>query len=521
MFPGTHAQTTPDKAAIIMAGSGEAISYRQLDERSNRLANHWWSLGLRPGDHVALMMENHPRFFEVVWAALRSGLYFTAISRYLSAPEAAYIINDSGARSLVASAMMEDRVREMIPEAPKCTSVLVIDGASGQFEDYEATMAAHPTSPLSSQPKGEAMLYSSGTTGRPKGIKRPLSGQHMDDPEQSGLFLLQMFFMGMTADTVFLSPAPLYHAAPCLWGVGVHQLGGTLIIMEKFSETDYLQLVETHGVTHSQLVPTMFIRMLKLPADVRERFDVSSLQKVVHAAAPCPVPVKQQMIDWWGPIVEEYYAGTEGAGMTWISATDWLDHPGSVGKPIVGITHVCDDDGSELNPHESGTIYFEQPEATFEYHNDPEKTRSTQHPEHTNWSALGDVGYLNEDGFLFLTDRKAFMIISGGVNIYPQEIEDALVMHPKVADVAVFGLPDPDMGEFVQAVVQPAAGVEATTELADELREFTRDTIAHYKVPRVLDFVEELPRHPTGKLYKRLLRDEYIAAINAAEPQGT
>jgi fatty-acyl-CoA synthase len=291
----------------------------------------------------------------------------------------------------------------------------------------------------------------------------------------------------------------------------VHELGGTIVVMEKFDAEGFLRAVEEHAITHTQVVPTMFVRMLKLPEASRTGYDLSSLENAVHAAAPCPVEVKRQMIEWWGPIICEYYAGTEGNGMTFIDSPQWLEHPGSVGKPMTGTPHICDDEGNELPVGEAGIIYFERDEMPFEYHGDPEKTKSAQHPVHANWSALGDVGYLDDDGYLYLTDRKAFMIISGGVNIYPQEIEDCLIVHEKVADAAVFGLPDQEMGEFVQAVVQPAAGVEPGDDLAAELREYAREHIAHFKVPRVIDFRPELPRLPTGKLYKRLLRDEYLA----------
>jgi long-chain acyl-CoA synthetase len=360
------------------------------------------------------------------------------------------------------------------------------------------------------------MLYSSGTTGRPKGVKRALSGKAVDDPTNVGIGAFERFLMGMDEHCVYLSPAPLYHTAPLVWSAGVHELGGTCVVLEKFDAVGYLDAVQRFGVTHSQLVPTMFVRMLKLPDEVREGFDVSSLQKVVHAAAPCPVEVKRRMIDWWGPIVTEYYAGTEGNGMTFITAEDWLEHPGSVGKTVMGTLHICDDEGTELPNGEAGTVYFEQETMPFEYHGDPAKTRAAQHPAHPNWSALGDIGYVDDDGFLYRTDRKAFMIISGGVNIYPQEVEDALVVHPSVADAAVFGLPDPEMGEFVHAVVQPAEGVEPDDALATELHEYLRGHIAHYKVPRTIDFRPELPRLPTGKLYKRELRDEYLATMESA-----
>jgi fatty-acyl-CoA synthase len=315
----------------------------------------------------------------------------------------------------------------------------------------------------------------------------------------------------MQPDTVYLSPAPLYHAAPLAFTTGVHALGGTVVVLEHFDPVVALEAIQRFRATSSQWVPTMFVRMLKLPEEERSRFDVSSMQVAIHAAAPCPPEVKRQMIEWWGPVLVEYYAGTEGNGTTIVTSEEWLAHPGTVGRPKNAVIHICDDLGRELPVGETGTIWFEQPAPAFEYHGDPEKTRSSRHPDHENWSTLGDVGRLDDDGYLYLSDRKAFMIISGGVNIYPQEIEDALILHPKVADVAVFGLPDEDMGEYVRAVVQPADGVEGGPELERELIAFLRDAIAHYKVPRAIDFRPELPRLPTGKLYKRVLRDEYLA----------
>ena len=510
MYPGVHAQTHPDKPAVVMARSGEIVTYAELDARSNQLAQLWYGLGLRPGDHVAILAENTPRYFEVYWAAVRSGLYLTAINRFLSAEEAAYLVNDSGSTSLVTTRAMADTAQAMLSHVPDCAHRFMMDGVVDGFESYEDAVGARPAERLADQPRGDVMLYSSGTTGRPKGIKRPLSGKQVDEDAALGISLLERHLLGMSEESRYLSPAPLYHSAPLQWSTGLHELGGTVVVMEKFDAEAFLDNVGRHAITHTQVVPTMFVRMLKLPEEVRGRYDVSTLQNVVHAAAPCPVEVKRQMIEWWGPIVTEYYAGTEGNGITFIDSAQWLEHPGSVGKPIRGVPHICDEEGNELPTGEAGIIYFEQETMPFEYHGAPDKTKSAQHPVHSNWSALGDIGYLDEDGYLYLTDRKAFMIISGGVNIYPQEIEDCLILHEKVTDVAVFGLPDPEMGEFVKAVVQPAEGVEPGPALEDELRAHAREAIAHYKVPRHIHFRPELPRLPTGKLYKRLLRDEYM-----------
>jgi long-chain acyl-CoA synthetase len=512
MYPGLYAATTPDKPAIVMGSSGQVITYRELDDASARLAQLLYAQGMRPGDSLSLLAENHPRYYEVYWAALRAGLYLTAVNRYLSPEEAAYLVNDSGSTVFITTQAMAPTAEGMLDLLPDCPLRLMMDGVEPGYQSYEGMVAQCPAEPLADQPRGDVMLYSSGTTGRPKGIRRPLKGKQIDDPSQLGVSSLERMMLGMSEDSIYLCPAPLYHAAGLQWSAGAHEMGATLVVMEKFDEEQLLALVERQLVTHVQVVPTMLIRMLKLPDEVRLTYDLSSLECVVHAAAPCPVEVKRQMIEWLGPIVTEYYAATEGTGMTFISASEWLEHPGSVGRPFMGIPHICDDDGTELPAGQPGLVYFEQDYLPFEYHGDPEKTRQSRHPDHPMWSALGDVGYLDDDGYLFLTDRKSFMIISGGVNIYPTEIESCMVMHPDVADVAVFGLPDPDMGEYVHAVVQPAHGVQGSPELSEELRRYVREHLAPYKVPRVVDFRAQLPRLPTGKLYKVGLRDEYRGA---------
>jgi long-chain acyl-CoA synthetase len=356
------------------------------------------------------------------------------------------------------------------------------------------------------------MLYSSGTTGRPKGVLGVLPRTEITT--KNGVGVLSELLFGVNQDTMYLSPAPLYHAAPLRFNLAVGFLGGTTVIMEHFDAEEFLRLVERYNITHSQLVPTMFVRMLKLPEDVRKRYDVSSLKTAIHAAAPCPVPVKRQMIEWWGPVIHEYYAGTEGNGFVYCNSDMWLAHPGTVGTAIQGKVHICDEDGNVLPTGESGTVFFES-QTQFEYHNDPEKTKASRDPKGRGWSTLGDVGYLDEDGFLYLTDRKAFMIISGGVNIYPQESENVLINHPRVVDVAVFGVPNDEFGEEVKAVVQPdamPANDEEAKALERELIAYCRSHLADLKCPRSVDFRPELPRHPTGKLYKRLLKDEYWAA---------
>ena len=376
------------------------------------------------------------------------------------------------------------------------------------FEDFEEAIAAQPAEPLADEPAGAFMLYSSGTTGRPKGIIRPLPERSIAD-EDMAVSGLQRALWGFDENAVYLSPAPLYHSAPIGFCQGVQSLGGTVVMMRRFDPVHALQAIEDHKVSHSQWVPTMFTRMLKLPEADRTGFDLSSHKVAIHAAAPCPPAVKREMFDWWGPILYEYYGGTEMNGFTQCGPDEWLAHPGTVGKSILGVIHVCDEDGRELPNGEPGIVYFELPVMPFEYLKDPKQTKDAQHPEHANWSALGDVGYVDDEGYLYLTDRATFMIISGGVNIYPQEIEDAMVMHPKIADVAVIGVPNPEMGEEVKAIVQLVEGVEPDEALAAQLVAYAREHIAHYKCPKSVDFRDELPRLPTGKLYKRLLKDEY------------
>lgn len=514
MYPGTYARTTPDKPAVVMAGSGRTVTYRELDENSVRLARLLYDAGLRRGDGLALLSDNNPRCFEVYWAALRSGLYITAVNHHLSAAEIAYIVNDCGARALVAAASLRGLAEAIVAETPGVEVRLAFDqSADGPVvghADYADALKGVSAEPLAEQPCGADMLYSSGTTGMPKGIRGALPERQIDDPGESLVSVFGALY-GFDESTVYLSPAPVYHAAPLRFAAGiVHRTGGTVVMMERFDAERALAAIEEYRVTHSQWVPTMFVRALKLPAEVRERYDLSSLKVAIHAAAPCPVEVKRAMIDWWGPILQEYYAATEANGVTLIDAAQWLAKPGSVGRAGLGVIRICGDDGEELPTGETGTVYFEREEAPFEYHGDPEKTRAARHPRHPTWTTTGDVGYVDDEGFLFLTDRKAFMIISGGVNIYPQEIENVLALHPKVHDVAVIGVPDEEMGEQVKAVVQPAAGAVPGGELERELVEFVRSRIAHYKAPRSVDFVDELPRTPTGKLVKRVLKARYV-----------
>ena len=508
-YPGAHAAQTPDKPAVIMSDTGLTMTYAQLEEQSIRLARVLHEQGLRRGDSLALISPNDPVYFIAYWAAMRSGLYLTAINYNLTADEAAYIINDCGARAFIMHSAMPDIAGKLLDLTPNVELRLSVGGPLDGHRDLDTALAGASAEPLPEQPIGRLMLYSSGTTGRPKGIKAPLLDYQLGE-QPDPLFAVFGVAYGMDTDTVYLSPAPLYHSAPFGFSAMVQSAGGTVVVMPRFDPEAALATVERYRVTHSQWVPTMFIRMLKLPDDVRSRYDLSTHRCAIHAAAPCPVEVKQQMIDWWGPILQEYYAATEALGATLVDSQTWLRRPGTVGQALLGVLHICDDDGNELPPGQAGTIYFERDEFPFEYHNAPEKTAAAANPQHPNWGTTGDIGYVDDEGYLYLTDRKAFMIISGGVNIYPQEIENALALHPKVTDIAVIGVPDPEMGEQVKAVVQPADGAAPGPELEQELTEYLREHIAHFKVPRSIDFVTELPRTPTGKLVKHKIRERYL-----------
>ena len=506
MHPFHHARTMPDKAAYIMADSGEVVTYRQLDERSNQVAQMLRGLGLVAGDHIAIILENHARFFEICWGAQRSGIIYTAASTRLTVAEAAYIVQDCAAKVLITSNAMATLAQALLVQTPDVKTRLMVDGTIPGYLPYEATLARYPALPINDQVAGTDMLYSSGTTGRPKGVLVPPESPDID--ASTSLIEICRDIYGINRDSIYLSPAPLYHAAPLRFNMVAMRLGATCIVMSHFDPEDFLRLVEKHKITHTQLVPTMFVRMLKLAPEARAAHDVSSLQFAIHAAAPCPIPIKQQMIAWWGGIIWEYYAGTEGNGMTLVHAADWLAHKGTVGKAVVGNLKICDGQGDEVPTGTPGTIHFADGRA-FEYHNDPQKTADSRNAQ--GWTTLGDIGYTDAEGFLYLTDRKAHMIISGGINIYPQEVENLLVTHPKVMDVAVIGVPNEDFGEEVKAVVQPRSMADAGPELAADLMAFCRENLSHIKCPRSVDFEAELPRHPTGKLYKRILRDRYWA----------
>jgi len=507
MYTGTHARLRPLQPAFIMANSGESVSYAELEARCNRLAHLLRKLGLKRLDHYAIFMENNSRYLEACGAGERSGLYFTCVNSYLTPSELAYILDNSQSRVLITSVAKLATAREALKACPKVELCIVADGETENERIVGLRDATRglPNTPIPDECIGTAMLYSSGTTGRPKGILRPLPEQV--PTRQLPIFDFLQKLWHYREGMIYLSPAPLYHSAPQAAVNLTIRVGGTAIIMEQFDPVRYLELVEQWGVTHTQLVPTMFSRMLKLPEEIRSRHDLSSLEIAIHAAAPCPAAVKEDMINWWGPIIHEYYGATEGLGFTACNSEQWLAHRGTVGKVLLGDLHILDENMQPVPVGTAGTVWFKTA-TPFEYFNDPNKTKEARSPDGT-MSTVGDVGYVDKDGYLYLTDRATFMIISGGVNIYPQECENLLITHPKIADAAVFGVPNPDLGEEVKAVVQPMPGVPAGPDLAEELLLFCSQSLSRQKVPRSIDFEDELPRLPTGKLYKRLLRDRY------------
>lgn len=493
------------KPAVVAAGGHGALSYRELEDRSNRIAHLFRQCGLVAGDHIAILMENRLDLFPVAWAAQRAGLFYTPVNWHLADDEAVYVVGNCGARLLVHSAQLDRLAGIVAGAAPAIQARFTVDSHSSSGSRSLARATADlPATPVPDETEGYYMFYSSGTTGRPKGILPELTGNRFGTG--LGIDTTMRDAFGFGSDTVYLSPGPLYHAAPLGWSMGTIRGGGTAVIMEKFDAEDALAAIDRYGVTHAQFVPTMFVRMLKLDREVRERYDVSSLRVVVHAAAPCPVEVKERMIDWFGPKILEFYAGSEGNGFFMITTPDWLAHRGSVGRPTIGEVHICDDDGNELEPYEVGTVWMSGT-PKFHYHDDGAKTAAAYNE--WGWSTLGDLGHLDEEGYLYLSARRTDLILSGGVNIYPQEIEDALALHPEVLDVAVIGLPDDEMGQRVHMIVTPANGA-GNTALAAELVEYARGRLAHFKVPRTVDF-GEVPRLPSGKVLKRLLIARYAS----------
>ncbi|GAA3523157.1 acyl-CoA synthetase [Aeromicrobium panaciterrae] len=512
-YPSAHAAQFPDKPAVVMAGTGEALTYRELDDGSQRLAQLLYAAGLRPGDHLALVLGNHVRFLEVYWAAMRSGLYFTPVNAYLTGGEARYVVENCEASALLIDARLTETAAELA-DLPMPVR-LSIGGAVPGFDDYATAVAGHPAAPLEDEPLGSHMLYSSGSTGQPKAINRELTGKHVSEGNEALRIWISAAY-DVSPDTICLSPAPLYHAAPLSLCAAISSIGGTIVLMEKFEPAPALDAISTYRATHALVVPTMFIRLLRLDDATKAAADLSSLRYAIHGASPCPASVKRAMIEWWGPVIHEYYAGSEDNGSTLIDSEQWLAHPGSVGKASPGSTvHICDPTGAEQPAGVDGVIYFETEGAdhTFEYRDEPDKTAATRHPVHPTWTTLGDVGHLDPEGYLYLTDRTDYMIISGGVNISPQEIEDVLIEHPSVLDVAVFGIPDEEFGEQVKAVVQPTDPSADPAEISEELRTYARERLARHKVPKTVDIIDEMPRSPAGKLYKRKLRDAYLSTL--------
>jgi long-chain acyl-CoA synthetase len=516
LYPTQFAAPEPDKVAYRMVRSGESVTFRDLDERSNRAAQLFRARGVARGDHILVLMENNRQFLEVCFGADRAGLYYTAVSTHLVADEVEYILRDCGAKLVVTSRAQGALMEPLRARTGDRVAWFMVGADRPGFEDWDGAVSAHPATPVADEWQGLDMLYSSGTTGRPKGIKWNL-------PERSPggrtmlVDLLSRLFE-YRADTRYLSPAPLYHAAPMRHSMTVIKQGGTVFVMERFDAEEALATIERERITHSQWVPTMFVRMLKLPDATRARYDMGSMQMAIHAAAPCPIDVKERMIAWWGPILREYYAGTENNGFCAIDTREWLAHKGSVGRAVQGELRICDELGAELPVGQEGEVYFANG-PQFAYHNDPAKTAASRNAQ--GWTTLGDIGRLDAEGYLYLVDRKSFLIISGGVNIYPQEIEDAILGHPKVVDVAVIGVPNEDFGEEVKAIVQPLDMAHAGPELAEEIMALCRSRIAAFKCPRSVDFKAALPRHPTGKLFKRLLKQQYwpkhagIAAVGS------
>jgi long-chain acyl-CoA synthetase len=512
MYPGIHATKRADQPAVIMANSGATVTYAEYEAISNRLAHLLRAEGLQRGDHYAIFMENHPWYLPVCCAGERAGLYYTPTNSHLNVDELGYIFENSQSQVVVTSAHLLDVALSALPLAPNVKLCLVADGA-GPYENIGSTrvlplaeaLASFPATPIADESAGFQMLYSSGTTGRPKGILKNLPKAPVDKAGSEFLMNIWLYREGQ----IYLSPAPLYHSAPQAAAGLTIRKGGTVIVMEKFDPEQFLQLIEKHRVTHIQMVPTMFSRLLKLPDEVRTKYDHSSLEMVVHAAAPCPVPVKEKMLAWWGPIIREYYSATEGLGFTLCDATEWMAHKGTVGRCVLGEMHILGDDFNECEVGQPGTVWFKSP-IHYEYFGDPDKTKDSTSPD-GRLSTVGDVGYVDKDGYLFLTDRATFMIISGGVNIYPQETENLFITHPKVADAAVFGVPNIDLGEEMKAVIQLMPGIEPSDALVEELMEFCRQHLSLQKCPRSIDFEAELPRTPTGKLFKKPLRERYWA----------
>jgi acyl-CoA synthetase (AMP-forming)/AMP-acid ligase II len=501
-----QARKHPDKPAIVIVESGETVSYGELSDRADQYANLFRLFGFESGDSIAFTLDNCPEFFAICIGAIRAGLYYTAISTYLTPEESRYIVEDCGAGLYICSAQFSNRAEELGKTLSGEVRLFSLGGTIAGYVPLEIEVSTMPAEAISDETKGQDLLYSSGTTGQPKGVKIDLTGESPESVSESFEAISGLY--DFSAESIYLSPGPLYHAAPLRFNLAILWCGGTSVILRGFDPVAALEAIEKYRCSHSQWVLTMFIRMLKLPEAARQKHDVSSMRVAIHAAAPCPIPVKERMIEWWGPVIYEYYAGTEGSGFCAVASKDWLEHKGTVGRPLFGAVHIVDEDGDEMRAGQTGMIYFSGG-TDFEYLNDPDKTLTAYNAK--GWSTLGDIGFLDDEGYLYLTDRRSYMIISGGVNIYPQESENVLVMHPRVADAAVFGIPDEEMGEQVKAVIQLIDHADEGPDMAAELIAYCRDHLSSIKCPKSIDFIEALPRHATGKLYKRLLKDKYYS----------
>lgn len=507
MYAARHAEATPDKPAIIMASTGEVLTYGRYESRSNQIAHAYTELGLHQFDRIALIFPNTLEYFTCKGAAERTGLRYVCVNVHLKADEIAYIINDSESAVVIVDDSLVGRLKDLRERCPKVRHWLVAGAAASEagFQPLSDLADPMPTAPIERERLGTAMLYSSGTTGQPKGILRGLGDAHPQDPLPVYQFTDLIF--RLTPDMRYLSTAPLYHSAPHSALSGAIRHGATSVVMEKFDAEQFLQLVQQYRITTTQVVPTMLSRIMRLPRELSDRYDRSTLITVVHGAAPCPPQLKRAVIDAWGPVLYEYYGATEGHGFTRSDSTEWLERPGTVGKAILGEIVILDDDGNQCAVAEPGTVWF-RGATNFSYNGDPERTAQSQSADGT-MSTVDDVGYLDADGYLFLTDRKSHMIISGGVNIYPQEVEDLLLDHEAVQDAAVIGVPDEDFGEQVKALIVPTEDCVADEALAAELISYCQQRMATFKCPRSIDFVASLPRTPTGKLQKGLLRKQY------------
>lgn len=502
------AREEPERIAIEFE-SKPSVSYAALESRANRYAQLFRASGLKRGDHVCGVLPNGLDVIAAIWGAWRAGLYYTPVAHTFSAREIAYVADNSDSSLVLGDALFADKLAQVVTSCSNVKRRLATGGPEG-WEDLDAALAAMPDTPIADEAPGALMMYSSGTTGAPKGIWRPLpdAEKGRDGPPGFARDLIEIF--RFSADTRFLSPAPLYHAAPLRWSLAITASGGTALIMDRFDAERALDLLENRAITMSQWVPTMFRRMLALPEERKRAFHAASHTAAWHAAAPCPVPLKRKMIEWWGPILKEYYAGSESVGLTCIDSAEWLDRPGSVGKAVKGVLHILDDDGNELAPSEPGNIYFDPP-SRFAYYKDPEKTAKKTSPQ--GWQTFGEIGFVDEAGYLFLTDRKEDMIISGGVNLYPQEIEHVIEEMSEVAECCVAPIPDEDFGERPVAFVILAPEVPRSDYVIDRIVAHCRIELGSTKQPWQIRIVPDFPRSDAGKTLRRVLRTQLAQEV--------